>query len=109
MLEPGRRLWQACAGSALCSRCGRCSRGALRSPAGGQQRRQIHEANASGEPRQDVSEVLERIDACETARTEDRVRDRSAFSTGIRARKEKVLASESRADVESLDNAVIKR
>jgi hypothetical protein len=90
VLELGRVPWQVCGGSVL-SDGRRSGSGALGSPAGGQERRQIDQTNASGEPRQDVGEILAWIDAREAARAEDRVRDRSAFSTGIRARKEKVL------------------
>jgi hypothetical protein len=41
--------------------------GALRGPARRQERRQIDEANTAGQARQDVREVLARIDARETS------------------------------------------
>ena len=64
-------------------------------------------ADAPGQPRQDVGEVLAWIGACEAARAKDRVCDSGALAAGVRACKEIVLACEGRADVESLDNAVV--
>jgi hypothetical protein len=62
-----------------------------------------------GQTRQDVCEVLTRIDARETARADDRVGDRGALAAGVGAREEKVFASQGRADVKPLDDAVVQR
>jgi hypothetical protein len=48
----------------------------VRTPARRQQRRQVHEADAAGQLRQDVGEVLARVDAGKAAGPEDRVCDR---------------------------------
>jgi hypothetical protein len=66
--------------------------GALCGPARRQERRQVDEANAAGQARQDVREVLARIDASETARAEDCVGDRGALTASVGAREEKILA-----------------
>ena len=59
-IEPHVHSWQARAGSGLRG-------GVLRRPARRQERWQIDEADVAGEARQDVREVLARIDAGETA------------------------------------------
>jgi len=69
------------AGSAL--RAYRSGGRALCGPAGRHQRWQIHETDAPGQPRQDVGEVLARIDAGETTRAKDRVGDCRAFAAGV--------------------------
>ncbi len=66
-------------------------RGALGRPARCKERRQIDEANPPSQARQDIGEVLARIDARETARAEDRVGDRSALAASVGPREEEVL------------------
>ena len=65
---------------------------------------QIEQPDFARHERQHVAEVLERIDAGEPTRAEDRVRDRGAIGAGVGPGKQIVLPRHRGADVETLDD-----
>jgi len=82
----------------------------VRTPARRQQRRQVHEADAAGQLRQDVGEVLARVDAGKAAGPEDRVCDRMRSVTAARTpsvppwcdkRGVRIITSRAEFDIES--------
>src|SRR2546430_303082 len=62
---------------------------------------------SAGEARKDVGQVGQRVHADETARAEDRVRDRSPLAAGVRAGEEVVLTGQRRPHMEPLDDPVV--
>src|SRR6185295_10517806 len=81
--------------------------GTCGSPARRQERRQIDEPDSMGQSRQDIREVLDRIDSGESAGAEDGEGDGGAIAAGVCACEEEVLASQRGPDMESLDDAVV--
>lgn len=59
------------------------------------------------EDRDDIREVLHCVDAHQRARADDRKHDRGALRAPLRACEEEVLSCQRRADMESLDRAVV--
>lgn len=62
---------------------GRCGGNAARLPAGGQQGRQIDQADAARENRQHIAEVLDGVDAQEPAAPKDRVGDGGTLTARV--------------------------
>ena len=73
------------------------------------QRIHVPRAHAAGNPRQDVGQILDRIDSAEPAAPEDGVRDCGALTPCIRSREEEIFASQSCAHVQAFDNPVVNR
>src|SRR4051794_16021246 len=88
-LDGAVTLWQAgAAGSVAAAEMGegRAKGGdgiAALLPAVRQQIRQVDQADLARHPGQHVAEVLERIDADEPARAEDRIRDRGSLGAAV--------------------------
>ena len=87
----------------------RCGSGLAPGPTLWHERVHVPQARATGKPRQDVGQILDRIDSSQPAAPEDRVRDRGAFTACIRSRKEEIFASQGRPQVQAFDNAVVNR
>ncbi len=78
-------------------------------PADREKRRHVGQADVAGQDRQNVGEILERIDACETAAAEDGEGDRGALAAVVASSEEKILTCDRAADVEPLGGAVVDR